>query len=126
MSDSDDFQDCEQLPLPLNSTIEDTMLFNIRKFLSQPNPLLQKIEFSSYNPQQYFPTKFNPLPMILMNDGLHADTNNINSIEQSAFNHDKLKRDVLRALLGKSSQNDNIYKNYPTLEQFYLGKTPIY
>lgn len=53
-------------------------------------------------------------------DTAKIDQNNMNSIYQSAFNHHKLKKDVLGYLLGNHLPSKNVNKKYLlTLNDFY-------
>ena len=47
-------------------------------------------------------------------------------IEQSAFRHEKMKRDVFKAITGANKGPDVANKNLPTLEEYYQNEEMIY
>lgn len=50
----------------------------------------------------------------------------MNSILESKNGHQKLKKDVLGAILNKQEKKNNPKKYLSILEDHYVGKTPIY
>ena len=60
-------------------------------------------------------------------DTAQLDQNNMNCIEESMFNHNRLKKDVLGFLLTNHLPSKNVNrKHLPTLEEFYEDKNLIY
>lgn len=78
MSDSEDFD-------TKNSDVEDTFLqedklFSVKKYLSSPNDLMDKVLFKSYHPISYFPEKLIPIPEMMKAHTAQLDQNNMNLI----------------------------------------------
>ena len=63
---------------------------------------------------------------MLKADTAQEDNNNVNLIEQSAFRHQKLKKDVLGFLLNNNISKPTMKKNLPSMKQFYENKFPVY
>ena len=63
-----------------------------------------------------FPDPFLNLPETMRADTAQHDANNMHLIEESAFRHEKLKKDVLGFLLKGSLPSKNaLLKNLPTI-----------
>lgn len=77
---------------------------------------MDKLLFASYCSQSFFPQKLQPLPDIIKPNSAHIDANNMNLIEESAFAHQKLKKDVLGFLLNHLPQKNTSKKHMPTLK----------
>ena len=115
MSDSEDFD--PHSDEDSTTFLRDTELISVKKYLPQANDLMDKILFTSYQPISFYPQKFVSIPDMMKADTAQFDQNNMNCIEESVFNHNKLKKDVLGFLLGNHlpSKNTN-RKHLPTLE----------
>lgn len=60
-------------------------------------------------------------------DTAQKDPNNMNLIEESAFRHEKLKKDVLGFLLNTHLNSKPANKKIlPTMTEYYSEKTPFY
>ena len=88
---------------------------------------MNKILFTSYQPYSFFPKKFVMVPEMVKADTAQFDANNMNMIEESAFHHNKLKKDVLGILLGNYLPTKNVNrKHLLTMAEYYEGKNMIY
>ena len=88
---------------------------------------MQKVQFSPYEPVQHYPIRFQKLPSVLTaGTEVHQDKNNMQMIEESAFRHEKMKKDVLKAINGVNRVENVANKNLPTLEEYYERQQLIY
>jgi hypothetical protein len=55
-----------------------------------------------------------------------ADRNNMNLIDESLFNHIKLKQDVVRCLQSRHHANNSCSAELSTLREYYANKHLIY
>lgn len=53
----------------------------VKSYLTRPNPLMDKIEFTTYEPKNHFPTTNVRLPNCLSMNTLQFECNNMNLIE---------------------------------------------
>lgn len=88
---------------------------------------MEKILFTSFKVDPFFPVEFLPLPEMVKADTAQKDPNNMNLIEESAFRHEKLKKDVLGFLLNTQLNfKPSNKRNLPTISDYYSNKTPFY
>jgi hypothetical protein len=55
-----------------------------------------------------------------------SDKNNMNSILESVSGHERLKKNVLNALLNKKKDKNQVNNNLMSLEDYYSNKSLIY
>ena len=81
---------------------------------------MEKILFTSYKINPMFPTPFLLTPDVMKPDTAQKDTNNMNSIEESAFRHEKLKKDIIGFLLQTNvGSKQPVKKILPSISEFY-------
>lgn len=84
---------------------------------------MSKIEFTPYEAKNHFPAVFTKLPAMLNTHEYHLDRNNMILLEENAFAHDKMKKDLAKYF--------GVRKTIPgaeqlTLGEFYAGKALLY
>lgn len=89
---------------------------SVKKFISQPNPLMNKIELSPYNPKSYYPKPLTKLPKGMRDhEAVVVEKNNMNSLLEAWYQHDRVKKEVL-GVLAKKEKGDVQGKGLVTLE----------
>lgn len=68
----------------------------VKELLSNPNPLMSKIEFRPYEAKNHYPVPLSRLPPILNHHEYHLDRNNMIMLDESLFSHEKMKKDLAR------------------------------
>ena len=59
----------------------------IKNLISQPNPLMDKVEFTPFEAKSYYPSPMTKLPTALSQQEYHIDRNNMILIDESLFAH---------------------------------------
>lgn len=84
---------------------------------------MNKIEFVPYEARNYYPVHMTKLPAMLNNQEYHIDKNNMILMEEAAFAHEKMKKDLAKCWgLKKTIQGLELL----TLREFYATKSLIY
>jgi len=64
---------------------------------------MDKVEFTPYEPKNYYPVILTKLPAMIGNQEYHVDHNNMNRMEEAAFSHEQMKKDIARCWLNKKT-----------------------
>ena len=58
---------------------------------------MDKIEFTAYEAKNYYPVVQTKLPSMMNNQEYHMDQNNMILMEEAAFSHEKMKKEIARS-----------------------------
>lgn len=103
---------------------EDADLVCVKNLLPTANPLMNKIEYTPYEPKNYYPVHLTKLPPCLAHHEYYVDRNNMTLIDESAFSHEKMKKDLAKLL--QKNKNTQPEKELFTLRDYYSHKAVIY
>ena len=88
---------------------------------------MDKILFKIYEPISFYPDKLVPIPEMIKADTARFDHNNMGLLEESAFQHNRLKKDVLGFLLNHHLPSKTVNKKHLlTIQEYYEGKNLVY